>query len=129
MPNDYTPLTAAKDRTTQPGTPVLEATRWPVLVTQWNGATFTRPVPLIDRRDLEVGDVVYSSHYGECIVLSVRVKPKANTTLLSGKPALHRTVHLGYSRGRSEASAGTIPLLSRHGVHYGAQRSGIAQAR
>lgn len=121
MPNDYTPLSPPNpQQVVRPSAPTLEATRWPVLVTQWSQACFTRPVPLIDRRDLEVGDVVWSSHYGECIVRSVRVKRKANTTLLSGKPALHRTVHIQYSRGRSEASAGTIPLLERNGITFGA---------
>lgn len=93
--------------------PTDEALRFPTLVGRWSCANFDRPVPLVDRRGLVPGDVVYSSHYGEQVVSEVQTTELANTTLgVGGRPALAPTVGLVFGNGRTERYEGSVPLLA-----------------
>lgn len=99
------------------GEPTAEARRYSTLVARWSHVSFTRPVPLIDRRDVEPGDVVYSSHYGAREVRAVHTTEVANTTIgHGGPPALLPTVQFDFLIGgtlRTERYDGTIPVLVR----------------
>lgn len=101
--------------------PTDDALRFQTLVGRWSGANFDRPVPLVDRRGLVPGDVVYSSHYGEQIVADVKTTELANTTRgVGGQPALAPTVGLVFGDGRTERHEGSMPLLaSADGTRYG----------
>ncbi len=95
-------------------------------VTQWSHFQFDRPVPLVDRRDLEVGDVVASSHYGAASVERVHTSESLTSTDLVGRPHLNKTVQIWLSGGahRTEASEGQIPLLAdADGTVHGALAS------
>lgn len=101
--------------------PTDDALRFPTLVGRWSCANFDRPVPLVDRRGLVPGDVVYSSHYGEQVVREVQTREEPNATRgVGGPPALVPTVGLVFGNGRTERYEGSMPLLaSADGTRYG----------
>lgn len=89
--------------------PTMAALAFNTLVARWAGTNFTNPVPLVDRRDLEVGDIVYSSfgRYGRIERIHKSESPTSQD--LYGRPHLNRTVQFWLEGGHTEASEGNIP--------------------
>lgn len=105
------------------GLPLREGSpvdRYATLVAKWAGATFTNPVPLIDRRDLEPGDTVYSSRGRAGVIVRVHKTNSPTSTTITGEPHLNPTVQIWFEDGATEAYEGAMPLLAdADGTVYG----------
>lgn len=86
-------------------------------VVKWSHVVFDQPVPLIPRREVQVGDVVMSSHGIALRVGEVgvhRVDGRVTQVRLRGG---HRTG--GRQFHTEQQDGGSIPLLERNGVVFG----------
>lgn len=79
-------------------------------VTGWSGITFDRPVPLIRRRDVHVGDLVQSSHGYRGVISEATTRGSGpGTTSLTIE--LHRAGS-GVFRTEHYPGDSTIPVLA-----------------
>lgn len=81
-------------------------------VVKWSHITFDRPVPLIPRRHVKVGDKVMSSHGFAMIVSRVIAADTHSVVQIEST--------LGGGHRHVERYEGSIPLLERNGIVYGA---------
>jgi hypothetical protein len=90
------------------------------LVMRWSWLEFDRPVPLLQRREIEVGDVVQSSHGYELHVTEVRTTQHPVTGHINDSVWIKGRLHSADNpTTRTEQSPGAIPLLERNGVRFG----------
>lgn len=86
------------------------------LVTRWSHHDFDRPLPLVPRHSIEVGDIIDSSHYGKVEVIEVQrtAHPEPHHSVgwvmtRPGEPPMPGFVWVERYPGDS-----TVPLYEKH---------------
>lgn len=88
-------------------------------VVRWSGINFDFPVPLIQRRDLQPGDVIQSSHGYKLYVTRIKFRCTTNADqALWLEGGLHGDPE-GINRPENSPAISWVPLLSRGGVTFG----------